>query len=84
MDKKHFCQACSNLIHGVKTRKSISHTCSKEQKARTLDLVNTTKIIESGYAGVLSNGNIVDRREHPEATPIQENSLFNTPKPKKI
>lgn len=41
-------------------------------------------IIKSGYAGILPNGNIVDRRQHPEAIPCQENSLFNTPKPKDI
>ena len=27
----------------------------------------------SGYAGVLPNGNIVDRREYPDALPSQEN-----------
>jgi len=32
----------------------------------------------------LSNGNIVDRKEHPEAVPMQENSLFGIPKPKKL
>ena len=45
------------------------------------------KIIEfnkSGYVGILSNGNIVDRREHPEAMPIQENRMFGIIKPKTI
>lgn len=56
-----------------------------EQKAERLKvLMQTMEVIKSGYAGILANGNIVDRREHPEATPIQENPLFNTPKPKKI
>jgi hypothetical protein len=41
-------------------------------------------IIESGYAGVLGNGNIVDRREHPTAIPIPKNSMFNTPEPKDV
>jgi len=53
-------------------------------QVRLKTLLKTKDIIESGYAGVLPNGNIVDRREHPEATPIQENPLFNTPKPKNI
>lgn len=36
-------------------------------------------VILSGWAGVLPNGNIVDRREHPTAIPIPENKLFGTP-----
>lgn len=47
-------------------------------------LMETKKVIESGYAGILSNGNIVDRREFPDAIPCQENPLFNTPKPKNL
>lgn len=43
------------------------------------DLLNA-----SGWAGVLPNGNIVDRRYFPEATSVQENSLFGVNKPKKI
>lgn len=38
---------------------------------------------ESGFAGILSNGNIVDRREFIEAVPIQENRMFGIVKPKK-
>jgi len=38
----------------------------------------------SGYAGCLRNGNIVDRREFPEAIPIQGNSMFGVVKPKKL
>jgi hypothetical protein len=38
----------------------------------------------SGYMGMLPNGNIVDRREFPKAIAVQENSLFNIPKPKKL
>lgn len=41
-------------------------------------------IISSGYAGTLLNGNIVDRREFPEAAPIQKNSMFNVPVPKPV
>ncbi len=63
---------------------------SKEQldemfkEFKTKELMKTLDVIKSGYAGVLSNGNIVDRREHPAAIPIPENPLFNTPKPKNI
>lgn len=47
-------------------------------------LLKIVELTKSGYAGILSNGNIVDRREFPDATPILENPLFGTPKPKKI
>lgn len=30
--KKNFCQACHNLEFGVKTRKSVDHTCGKSTK----------------------------------------------------
>ncbi|HEX8747414.1 MAG TPA: hypothetical protein VF717_09445 [Pyrinomonadaceae bacterium] len=38
-------------------------------------------LIKSGYAGTLPNGNIVDRREFPEAVPVAKNSLFGAPEP---
>jgi len=41
------------------------------------------EILISGYAGTIANGNIVDRREFPEAIPIRENTIFNIPKPLK-
>ena len=47
------------------------------------DLIETHELLESGYAGIDKQGQIVDRRKFPEATPIQENQMFNTPKPKK-
>ena len=47
-------------------------------------LLKILEINKSGYAGILSNGNIVDRREHPEAIPVQENRLLNIPKPKPL
>lgn len=53
-----------------------------EEKKKVL--LETLEIIKSGYAGVLPNGNIVDRRIYPTAVPCQENELFNTPKPKNV
>lgn len=47
------------------------------------DLVEIHEINESGYAGVLPNGNIVSRLEYPKAYPIQKSSVFGIPKPKK-
>lgn len=54
----------------------------RKANARLDELNKTKAVIEAGWAGVLSNGNIVDRREHPEAIPIPKNSMFNTPEPK--
>ena len=48
------------------------------------DLIKIHEINQSGYAGVLPTGGIVDRREFPEAIPVQKNSLFGIPEPKKI
>jgi len=48
------------------------------------DLIETFETIRSGYAGTLPNGNIVDRRSHPEAVPVKENQLLNAPKPQEV
>jgi len=48
------------------------------------DLVDIHEINQSGYAGCMPNGNIVDRRKFPEAIPVQRNSLFGIPSPKKL
>ncbi len=37
-----------------------------------------------GWAGVLPNGNIVDRREHPTAIPMQKNTLLGIPEPRPL
>lgn len=42
------------------------------------------RISEEGYAGMLMNGNLVDRREYPEAIPLQENTMMNIPAPKEV
>lgn len=48
------------------------------------DLIDIYEINQSGYAGVLPNGNIVDRRKFPDAVPVQENNLLGIPKAKKL
>ncbi len=48
------------------------------------DLIEIHEINESGYAGVLPNGMIVDRRKQPEAIPVQKNSLLGIPEPKDL
>lgn len=57
---------------------------TEQDKLREQELRLTLNIIKSGYAGVMPNGNIVDRRKYPEAIPIPENPMFNTPEPKSI
>jgi hypothetical protein len=37
-----------------------------------------------GYVGCLPNGNLVDRREKPEAYPVAESSMFGISKPRCI
>ena len=54
-------------------------TQSKENMGEWIKGLNA-----SGYAGIKSNGCIVDRREFPDATPIQENIMFGIIKPKKV
>ncbi len=48
------------------------------------DLVEIHDINQSGYAGVLSNGNIVDRRKFPSAIPVPANSMLGIPPPKPL
>lgn len=48
------------------------------------DLVEIFEINASGYAGVMPNGNIVDRRKFPDAIPVQENRMLGIPKPKEL
>lgn len=48
------------------------------------DLIKVMEINDSGYAGVLPNGNIVDRREHPKAIPVQKNTMLGIPEPKPL
>lgn len=48
------------------------------------DLIEIMEINDSGYAGILSTGEIVDRRKHPEAIPIPENKFMGIPKSKPL
>ena len=48
------------------------------------DHLRTVRIIREGYAGMMPNGNIVDRRVHPEAVAVEENDMFGNPKPKRL
>ena len=65
-------------------QKIINPEAVKEDEEKVNLLLKTLEISKSGYGGILQNGNIVDRREHPEAMPIQENKMFGVPKPIKL
>jgi len=55
-----------------------------EDQPKVDALCKIREVVKAGFGGCLSNGNIVDRREHPEAIPIQQNSLLGVPKPKSV
>jgi hypothetical protein len=44
-----------------------------------MDLLNA-----SGWAGVLPDGNLVDRRYYPDALPVQKNSMFGVAEPREL
>jgi len=48
------------------------------------DIERMDALLASGYAGVMPDGKIVDRREYPTATPVQENELLGVPEPKSV
>ena len=54
----------------------------KENLLKYFEIID--KANKEGYAGCMSNGNLVDRREHPEAYPVAENSMFNVTAPRCI
>jgi len=51
---------------------------------RLIELRKVLALNKTGYAGILPNGNIVDRRDYPEAIPVQENKMFGVVKPKDL
>lgn len=48
------------------------------------DLMRRVEIAQSGYGGVNQAGQIVDRREFPDAVPIQKHGMFGNPEPKPL
>lgn len=54
----------------------------KDQEENPIDWIKGLNA--SGYAGCLSNGNIVDRREFPEAIAVQRSSVFGTIEPRPL
>lgn len=48
------------------------------------ELARIEQIKQDGYAGILPNGNIVDRRIHRTAIPIPKNDSLGAPSPRKL
>jgi len=48
------------------------------------DKLRVAGLLKSGYAGIHPELGVVDRREHPEAVPIEENELLKTPEPARL
>lgn len=55
---------------------------TKEEAEASVKII--LPLIASGYAGVDKTGMIVDRREHPDALPMQKNTLLNIPAPRPL
>lgn len=72
------CRMPNDLSHGFQKCSRFRLSMTAEKKA-IFDKI--AEIVKSGYAGMLPNGNIVDRREHPNATPIQKNAMLGAPAP---
>jgi len=88
MDKNYKPESDANFMAKMNEKccefnHSSDETCEQVAE-RVKELRKGVDLIKSGYAGVLSNGNIVDRREHKNAIPCQENPMFGTPKPKDV
>lgn len=55
---------------------------TKEQALENMKWIK--ELNASGYSGCDANGTIVDRRERPDAIPVQANSMFGVVDPKPI
>ena len=53
----------------------------KQEEDRAGWIVGLNK---SGYAGCTSQGMIVDRRQFPDAIPVQQSSVFENAKPREV
>ncbi len=54
------------------------------EKDRVQFLKDSIGLTKTGFAGILPNGNKVDRRKHPDAIPLAYNRHMGIPEPKKM
>ena len=52
---------------------------TREQQIRQL-----LHLSKTGYAGVMPDGSIVDRRKHPNAIAMDKNTMLGVPEPKRV
>jgi hypothetical protein len=55
-----------------------------DKREKLAVLLNIRSIYLSGFGGLLKNGRIVDRREFPQAMPINEYVKFGIPESQKV
>ena len=61
------------------------NTETEEQKQARIKLLRESlALTQTGYAGIDKNGNKVDRRQFPDAIPLQYNPSLNIPHPKEV
>ena len=92
IDKTYALEVYCSLDYGSKPSKSVLvdpssdpiKVFTEKEKKQLEHFAWVEKLNASGYAGVNQQGTIVDRREHPEAIPIQKNSMFGVVEPKKL
>lgn len=53
-------------------------------REKVRNLLSIKDVMQAGYGGMTKSGQLVDRREHPEATTIAANSLLNIGKPQPV
>ena len=52
---------------------------------RIAEMLKIHEVVKNGYAGVeRGTGMIVDRREHPDAIPMQANRMLGVPEPRSL
>ena len=64
-----------------------NNSSEREQSLRDAGLNDMADIMKAnceGYAGILQNGQLVDRRKYPDAMPVPENKMMNIPAPKDL
>lgn len=63
-----------------------AHAKAVEIDSATLraDLEAKAEAIKEGFGGITREGRIVDRRQHPEADPLAENTFLGTPAPRPV
>jgi hypothetical protein len=49
-----------------------------------MNMEELLEVKKAGYAGVMKDGRLVDRRRYPAAMPIPKNEMLGVPEPRKL